>query len=438
MSTGQKKITIDELQTGMFVVDLDISWIKSPFLFHRRAIKTKKDIALLKRSGVKQLTIDLDKSQMEIDPAASDAELLRPEQVSGQFIADNEAQNDNVSSEVDGEQPGRREIATPELSADSLNNPTVLLDEEMGRAAILKKQAEQAFNEINDCIEQKKVIPVRKLQPVIDDTISSLLRNSQALLTLMHLKRYEQKLFAHSFSVMTLALTLGIQQELSEDELKELAMAALLHDLGWAQLPLNLFGKPQKYSENEKKVVYQHQKIASVLISKSHHVPDKVRSMMMKHHERLDGSGYPEGLLEQQLDTMDRILILTDYYDETIHGLLDGPGLIPSEALRVFYKEAVQNKLDKLLVESLIKLLGIYPLTSAVELTTGDKGIVVEVNRDKPLIPVVRIMYAADGRPLLNPQLIDLEHDEQKRHIKTIVGEIDETTDPQHLLVNEV
>lgn len=437
MSAGHKKITIDELQTGMFVVDLDISWIKSPFLFHRRAIKTKKDIALLKRSGVKQLTIDLDKSQMEIEQAASDAELLRPEQ--SEQLMDNEAQHEDGSAEAECELSESPTVTTPELSANSLNNPTVLLDEEMGRAAILKKQAEQAFNEINDCIEQKKAIPIRKLQPVIDDTISSLLRNSQALLTLMHLKRYEQKLFAHSFSVMTLALTLGIQQELSEDELKELAMAALLHDLGWTQLPLNLFGKPQKYSENEKKVVYQHQKIANILMSKSHNIPDKVCSMMMKHHERLDGSGYPDGLLEQQLDAMDRILILTDYYDETIHGLLDGPGLIPSEALRVFYKEAVQNKLDKLLVESLIKLLGIYPLTSAVELTTGEKGIVVEVNRAKPLIPVVRIMYDANGRPLLNPKLIDLEHDELKRQIKTIVGEIDETTDPQHLLlVNEV
>ncbi len=433
MSAGHKKITIDELQLGMFVVDLDISWIKSPFLFHRRAIKTKKDIALLKRSGVRQLTIDLDKSQLQVNEVSASEQPAEP------VNADNDTQHNEVSAETETEQSENPELAIPELSADSLNNPTVLLDEEMGRAAILKKQAEQAFNEISDCIEQKKVIAVRKLQPVIDDTISSLLRNSQALLTLMHLKRYEEKLFTHSFSVMTLALTLGIQQELSEEELKELAMAALLHDLGWAQLPLNLFGKPRKYTENEKKVVYQHHTIANVLISKSHNISDKIRSMMMKHHERLDGSGYPEGLQEQQLDTMDRILILADYYDETIHGLLDGPGLIPSEALRVFYKEAVQNKLDKLLVESLIKLLGIYPLTSAVELTTGEKGVVVEVNRDKPLIPVVRIMYAVDGRPLLNPQLIDLQHDEQKRHIKNIVGEIDDTTDPQHLLlVNEV
>lgn len=430
MSAGQKKITIDELQIGMFVVDLDISWIKSPFLFHRRAIKEKKDIILLKSSGVKKLTIDLDKSQFET---------ANPESAAESQSVDDRLEQENIHAGIDVDEEEGLQPEKPELSEHSLDTPSVPLDEEMGRASILKKQAEQAFNEINECAKAGKVIPVSKFQPVIDDTISSLLRNSQALLTLMHLKRYEQKLFAHSFSVMTLAITLGIKQGVSEDELKELAMAALLHDLGWAQLPLNLFGKAQKYTENEKKVVYQHQKIANMLMAKSHRISESVRSLMMKHHERLDGSGYPQGIKEQQLNTLDRILILADYYDETIHGLLDGPGLLPSEALRVFYKEAVHNKLDKLLVESLIKLLGIYPLTSAVELTTGEKGIVVEVNRDKPLVPVVRIMYSADGRPMLNPQLIDLEQDEQKRHIKTIVDSIDETSDPQNLLlVDEV
>ncbi len=147
MSVGHKKITIDELQIGMFIIDLDISWIKSPFLFHRRAIKTKKDIALLKRSGVKQLTIDLDKSQMENEQAASDAELLRPEQASEQFV-DNKAQNEDISAEAEGELSESPAVISPELSANSFNNPTVLLDEEMGWATILKKQAEQAFNEI--------------------------------------------------------------------------------------------------------------------------------------------------------------------------------------------------------------------------------------------------------------------------------------------------
>ncbi len=428
MALEQKHLTIDELQVGMFVVEIDISWIKSPFLFHRRAIKSNKDIMLLKRSGVKRLTIDLEKSQFE---SADESEQEQSEEysVTGDIehgVAETVAEVDTVEDV----QPSQ-----PELNENSLDNPCVALDEEMSRATILKQQAEQAFNEINECARQNKVIPVKKVQPLIDETVTSLLRNSQALLTLMHLKRYEKKLFAHSFSVMTLALTLGIKQGIGEEDLKDLGLAALLHDLGWAQLPLNLFGKSKKYNDNEKKVVYQHQKIANILVGKSHLISDSVRCLMMKHHERLDGSGYPEALHENQLDILDRILILTDYYDETIHGLLDGPGLIPSEALRVFYKEAVQNKLDKLLVESLIKLLGIYPLTSAVELTTGEKGIVVEVNRDKPLVPVVRLMYAAEGHPLVSPILIDLEKDEQKRHIKTIVDSVDEKNDPQHLLM---
>ncbi len=428
MDSEQKHLTIDELQIGMFVVEIDISWLKSPFMFHRRAIKSKKDIMLLKRSGVKKLTIDLKKSLFD-----SIAEREQPP--SEEYSETANAESDAIETAAEVNSVVDTQSIKPELNENSLNNPCVALDEEMSRATILKQQTEQAFNEINECARQNKVIPIKKVQPLIDETITSLLRNSQALLTLMHLKRYEKKLFAHSFSVMTLALTMGIKQGIGEEDLKDLGLAALLHDLGWAQLPLNLFGKPKKYTDNEKKVVYQHQKIANILVGKSHLISDSIRSMMMKHHERLDGSGYPEGLQENLLDTLDRILILTDYYDETIHGLLDGPGLIPSEALRVFYKEAVQNKLDKLLVESLIKLLGIYPLTSAVELTTGEKGIVVEVNRDKPLVPVVRLMYAADGHPLVSPQLIDLEKDEQKRHIKTIVDSVDEKNDPQHLLM---
>ncbi|MCU7800472.1 MAG: HD domain-containing protein [gamma proteobacterium symbiont of Lucinoma myriamae] len=286
-------------------------------------------------------------------------------------------------------------------------------------------------------IENNETIPINQFSPVIDDTIDSLIRNSQALLTLMHLKRYEEKLFSHSFSVMTLALTFAIKQGVSREDLKTLGLAALLHDIGWAQLPLNLFGKAKKYSENEIKVVQQHQKIAAIIVDKSKDFPAAVKQVMMNHHERIDGSGYPDKLKADQMDRLSNILILTDYYDELVHGLCDQPGLIPSETLRFLYKEAVQNKLKKSQVEQLIKLLGIYPLTSAVELTSGEQGIVVEVNRDKPLIPVVKIMYTSEGHALAQPVIIDLETDEKKRQIKGIVDFCNAKADPQNLLIVE-
>lgn len=435
MSSSLKEISIDELLVGMFIVKMDISWIKSPFLLHRRAIKSKNDVILLKKSGVKLLTIDLDKSNIASESTQKKESVPHIEQK--ELASESHQDMDDLNEDELNEQ------ALSEILAQAIKNPTpecldkpiIPLNEELNNAALLKEQACKSFNEINAMVKNNQPIPVKKFEPIIDDTISSLVRNSQALLTLMHLKRYEEKLFSHSFSVMSLALTFAIKNEVKKEDLKVIGLAALLHDIGWAQLPLNLFGKAKKYTENEHKVVQQHQKIAHIIVNKSDTIPYAVKQMMMMHHERIDGSGYPEQLKGDQLDNLTRILILTDYYDELVHGLLDQPGLIPSEALRLLYKETVQNKQDKEHVELLIKLLGIYPLTSAIELTSGEKGIVVEVNRDKPLIPVVKIMYTAEGNALAKPQVIDLETDDKKRHIKGIVDLLSDKADPQKLLV---
>ncbi len=425
MSSSLKEITINELIVGMFIVKMDVSWIKSPFLFHRRAVKSNNDILLLKKSGVKKITIDLSKSQN---------------------ITNQQEKNHTQSEDTDELNVSEVKLPDPLISieasdieptAECLDNPIVALNEELKSAAMLKERACESFNEINQLVKNNQSISAEEFEPVVDDTISSIMRNSQALLTLMHLKRYEEKLFSHSFSVMTLALTFAIKDGVKKDDLRILGLAALLHDIGWAQLPLNLFGKGKKYTDNELKVVHQHQVIANIVINKSDTVPDAVKQIMMNHHERIDGSGYPGKLKANQIDTLSRILILTDYYDELVHGLLDRPGLIPSEALRLLYKETVQDKQDKEDVELLIKLLGIYPLTSAIELTSGEKGIVVEVNREKPLVPVVKIVYTAEGNALAKPMIIDLEHDDKKRQIKGVVDFLNDNADPQKLLLIE-
>ncbi|WP_214660596.1 HD-GYP domain-containing protein [sulfur-oxidizing endosymbiont of Gigantopelta aegis] len=427
MSSTLKKISINELLVGMFIVKMDVSWIKSPFLLHRRAIKSKNDIILLKKSGVKLLTIDLDKSQI-------DSEHDVGENTASENDSTKKSSPDTQFQENDAEEP---KVTPLEFSADDIDKSSLALSEELNNAVVLKEQANKAFNEINNLVKDNQPVSIKQLEPVIDDTISSLLRNSQALLTLMHLKRSDAKLFSHSFSVMSLALTFAIKDGVTGDDLKTLGLAALLHDIGWAQLPLNLFGKAKKYSENENKVVLQHLKIADIIISKSDGIPYAVKQLMSKHHERIDGSGYPNALKGEQLDNLAKILIMTDYYDELVHGLLDQPGLIPSEALRLLYKETVQNTQDKEHVELLIKLLGIYPLTSAIELTSGEKGLVVEVNREKPLVPVVKIIYSKSGHVLPTALKVDLEKDPLKRQIKTIVDLSNKTADPNNLLLVE-
>ncbi|RKZ98147.1 MAG: hypothetical protein DRQ43_01940 [Gammaproteobacteria bacterium] len=416
MSSALKKISIDELHVGMFVVEMDISWIKSPFLLHRREIKSKNDVILLKKAGVKILTVDLDKGVVNVE----------------------KQKTINEASLVDPDCESRIETGKiKEINAELLNMSDVPLKEEINRAIMLKEKALEVFKEINILVENEQPIPVKEFDLVINDAIDSLMRNSQALLTLMHLKRHKETLFSHSFSVMSLALTLAIKNKVPENELKILGLAALLHDIGWAKLPLNLFAKAKKYSENEIKIVQQHQKIASIIIDRDKNFPGAVKHIMMNHHERIDGSGYPGGLRGSQLDQLSNILILTDYYDELVHGLADRPGLIPSESLRFLYKEAEKIKLVKSQVGQLIKLLGIYPLTSAVELTSGEKGVVIEVNRDKPLIPIVEIMYNSDGNALAKPFIINLVKDKKKRQIKRFVDFSNDNVDPQNLLIIE-
>lgn len=425
MKSRLKKISIANLKVGMFVVEMDIPWIQTPFLLHRRAIKSENDIALLKKSGVKVVTIDLDKSHYAEEQSEKSI-----------FSGAIQAETQKINHELNNI-PEQTAMLHPSLSPESLDNPSVSLDEELKQASLLKKQAYAAFQQIHELVKNHQSITRQDLEPIVDETINSLLRNSQALLTLLHLKRFEEKIFSHSFSVMSLTLTLAIKEGFEQKDLAVLGLAALLHDIGWAQLPLNLFGKSKPYSKNELIVVQQHLQIADLIMGKSNTIPVQVKNLMSQHHERLDGSGYPHGIKEDQQNRLSRLLSIADYYDELVHGLLDRPGLIPSEALRVLYKDAHQKKLDGSLVEVLIKMLGIYPLTSVVELNSGEKGVVVEIHREKPLVPKIKIIYNAEGNALMSPLIVDLKTDKYERYIKNTVSSIEETNDPNYMLAVE-
>ncbi|MCK5666200.1 MAG: HD domain-containing protein, partial [Thiotrichaceae bacterium] len=299
----------------------------------------------------------------------------------------------------------------------------------------LKKQACLSLNEIHEAIKSNQSISVKILSLIIDDTISSLLRNSQALMSLINLKQYQERLFSHSFNVMVLALTIAIKDGFKKEALWVLGQAALLHDIGWAQLPQNLFGKAKPYTDNELRVVHQHVKLSHHILSQNNDVNEETKELILLHHERSDGSGYPYCKTKHEIKPLARILIVADYYDAMLHGLLDSPGVIAAQALRALYKESLQNKLEGDYVEILIKFLGIYPLWSAVELTSGEKAIVIAINREQPLTPNVKILYSSDGQALVTPVEVELQNDKKNRKIKNLINHVDKNIDPMNILV---
>jgi HD-GYP domain-containing protein (c-di-GMP phosphodiesterase class II) len=402
-SSALQSVSLDQVVIGMFVVELDIPWIDSPFLSHARKIKSAKEIESLRRAGVKNLVIDTRKG-----PSASPVAELNPLE------------------------PDRVAPVAPETEVPLATS----LEQEMGAARKLRGEVNRVVADLFDQFERELPVDANALHPLIDDTLKSLARNNQALLSLAHLSRKSQKLNDHAFSVFCLALNLGVVLGVDAVSLKHLGAAALLHEAGWVQLPLNLMGKRTRYTPAEKQLVAQHVSIGCKLLLASE-LPPLVYRIIEEHHERGDGSGYPSQLRLADMHPLSQILALVDEYDERVHQLHDGPGILPRNAIQALYKDSKSGLYDGKVLAAFVTLLGGYPVSSAVQLSNGSKGVVIE-NVVREHITRVKLYYDSTGKPLKEAQLVQLkEPPDDGLTIEKLLDLSSNRDDPYGLLVWE-
>lgn len=226
----------------MFIHELDISWMKSPFLRHRRKIKSKNDIALLKKAGVKQLYIDISRGIDVPDNSPVNTDVLKNEQTENKkSAADDEPEIEEKCIAV----PSAADVPdVPDVQTIKNNaQQPVSLNEELQVAKKLQGKICQLVEQLSRAVKNGQPISAASISPIIDESVASISRNDQALLTLLHLHRQDLKLNDHAFGVFSLILPLAIKLNCSKEEINELAMAALLHDIGWARLPMHLLAK---------------------------------------------------------------------------------------------------------------------------------------------------------------------------------------------------
>lgn len=401
-----KKIPKELLRVGMYVVALDTPWLDSPFLVHRFKLKAKKDVLKIKEKCQRYVTIDTDKGLDVLKEVKDVAIKIAPKE---------KVPKKNGSKEIDF----NLSMASELIVAKKLQNEAV---------AVLQQ--------ITQAVQENKTIPTHNVETLIEKTVQSLLRNDQALLTLIHFERHQNDLFLHIFSVFNLSLALAINLNCSEEEQTSLGMAALLHDIGWSKLPLNLLNVNQPYSTHELNVVKKHPDLSLEIAKGNPDINTLSRQIIIEHHERGDGSGYPNGLCFPKIHRLSRIIGIVDSYDQMTNSMTDSPGIVPWKALQNLYKASKLNAYDQNICEAFITLLGIYPISTAVQLNTGEKGIVVEVNHQKPQLPVLKLYYNKQGNPLLKPIEVDTSCQKEKI-IRTIIKVIDpdlKRNDPAKLL----
>ncbi|MFT7561864.1 MAG: putative nucleotidyltransferase with HDIG domain [Flavobacteriales bacterium] len=375
--THLKKISLDRLCIGMHIIELDIPWIESPFMRHHKTIKATKEIDALRKAGVKKLIIDTNKGTGLSEPVVESPKQPKPKDKKDQ-----------------APEPSKR------LEKTSLNN-------EMQAAQAIRGKVKKAVENLHEAVGKRLPIEEAELTPLIDQTLESLERNNQALMSLVHLSRAAQKVADHTFSVFCLSLNIARKLNLSAEDQHDLGLAALLHETGWTQLPLNLMGKRTKYTELERKLVNKHPELAVSLL-KDMDFNETVLTAIKQHHEAGDGSGYPEGLKNDALHEISRVLIIADAYDESINQLNDRPGMMPTNALRDLFIQSDKGIFEQKIVASFIDVLGIYPVSSAVKLSSSEKAVVLEVTPGKHLLPVVEVHYDAKGKVLPSPFVQDL------------------------------
>ena len=265
---------------------------------------------------------------------------------------------------------------------------------------------------------------------VVTQLQASITRSPGANLLLMQMRRFQKDLFTHAVNVCVLALVVATVEDLGAD-IGTLGMAALLHDIGETRLPRALLRKTNNFTDAEAGLLKQHPALGAALLAQTPGIDPSAQSIVLAHHERIDGSGYPSGATDLSLYT--QIVALTDSYDDMLSGR-NQVALQPTEVLRQLYLQANTGIVERDLVEKVIRSLGVYPIGSVVELNTGERGVVVATNRAAALKPVVRVIMSRSGLVQFNGPIIGLADaapkDAIERRIVGVLDPVKERVDP--------
>lgn len=278
-------------------------------------------------------------------------------------------------------------------------------------------QVKSAFN----AVAMGRTIDIRAIEESVDDILHEILSTRSPVVGLSEIRARDGYTFCHSVNVCIISLLLGIEAHLNMKELHLLGVGALLHDLGKVHIPREILTKEGPLTDEEMAIMRLHCRWGYDHLRVYRDVSLLSALVAYQHHERLDGSGYPQGLTCSQIHQFSRIVMVADVYDAMTSDRVYRPAASPREALHFLQRESGRLFAPEV-VEGLARIVAPYPYGSRVLLNTGEVGLVVEVNPILPERPKVRILQSGRPERLTNHHEIDLQLD-MSRHIAKVLHE---------------
>lgn len=391
------KIAIKDLQIGMVIVDTGLSWIEHPYVYSEPGpVESLDQVQTLLDEGYAEAFIEASS-----DPEAQDQGLW------------------SIEKQLDKAADLSKNAKTWKPYAQ--NPGPVPLQEELATA---RRIHEDSLQLARDCIKDVRMgrqVDYGASEALVGDVIESVMRNSNALVSLSKLRDYDEYTYTHSINVAVLTLGFAKHINFPRENLQELGLAALFHDLGKARIPDEILNKPGKLSSEEFGIIKKHPEKGVEVLQRSNAAGLQVLRGVGEHHEKFNGKGYPRGLAAEDICLFASIITLADVYDALTSKRVYKKGIQPNKAMSTIFSMRDQDFFPEHVLH-FVRFLGIYPIGSMVRLSNGSYGLVISPNPGDPLRPNVKLVLDAQKSPCT---LVDIDLSQAAEQELKIVDSFD-------------
>ncbi len=375
-----KKVATNQLRPGMFIHDLNCGWMDHPFASKRFKIDSSNAIQKIADSGIREVYIDTSKG---LDVASAPT-----------------AQQAAEAREV-----GLQQVA--EAARQSARESRVSVAEERVKALAVQNEAREVATALMQDVRLGRQIEVARVEPIVGDMVDSVFRNKDALISLGRIRQADQYTFQHSVNLCVLMVAFAKGLGLDRETINKIGVGAMLHDIGKMKVPEEILNKPGKLTDEEFSVMRGHVTIGANVLAESTGIDPLSIAVAYEHHERWDGTGYPRKLKGEEISLYGQMSAIVDVYDAITADRCYHQGMHPTDALgRIL--EWSQYHFNPELVQKFIQCVGIYPVGTVVRLDSGRLGIVMEINEEDMLKPLIRLVYDTKKGSYLAPRDVDL------------------------------
>lgn len=378
---GIELVDVQSLRIGMFV-ELDVGWLSHPFPVGSFKISSGKQIETIAGLGQAKIRVNLAKSDLDEGAVPTPT----PEQVAAQSERAAALQRDAAARQLRAEQ-----LAAQQRSV-------VVCERRFGEAV-------RMYRKTLELIPSQPKAAAEYCHTMVSGFVGEMLAEGESAIRLLS-EAAGDKSSMHPVNVTIVSLLLGKAMGLGQAELVDLGMAAFLHDVGKIQLPDRVRWAEDNFSTAEYKL-YQEHVAQGVQAAKAMELSKSALLAIAQHHELIDGSGFPMRVKGESMTVAARILALVNRYDNLCNPSRAAAAMTPHESLSLIFAQ-LKTKFDSVALSAFIRMMGVYPPGSVVQLMDDRYAMVVSVNSARPLKP--RVLVHDPGVSRHEALILDLEH----------------------------